>query len=127
VVEFRRVRVGERVNRANPDARYMRLTDEGGSQARVLELLDRTAQLRGLLPQLGDMLVKAGEPEKAVTMYRNARLTSDYETWPYRHLLDARVADAARKVEVFRRADARAGGPTIMVRSRYACMGCHQQ
>jgi hypothetical protein len=57
----------------------------------------------------------------------NARLTSDYATWPYRHLLDARVADATRNVEVFRRADARAGGPTIMVRSRYACMGCHQQ
>jgi hypothetical protein len=81
----------------------------------------------GFFLNFGDMLVKAGEPEKAVTMYRNARLTSDYATWPYRHPLDARIGDAARNVEVFRRADARAGGPTIMVRSRYACMGCHQQ
>ena len=73
------------------------------------------------------MLVKAGEPEKAVTMYRNARLTPAHATWPYRHVLDERIAGAARNVEAFRRPDPPSGGPTIMVRSRYACVGCHQQ
>ena len=44
--------VGERVDRANPDyVRYMRL-GQARPQARLLELLDRAAQLRGLLPEL---------------------------------------------------------------------------
>jgi hypothetical protein len=108
-------------------ARYTRLQTKEGAKRVCWNSWIAPHNFEGFLLNFGDMLVKAGEPEKAVTMYRNARLTSDYATWPYRHLLDARIADAARNVEVFRRADARAGGPTIMVRSRYACMGCHQQ
>ena len=45
--------VGERVDRNYPDyARFMRLETPAGAQARVLELVDRAPQLRGLLPEL---------------------------------------------------------------------------
>jgi hypothetical protein len=73
------------------------------------------------------MLVKAGDPERAVTMYQNARLSADFATWPYRDALERRITEAGANVDVFRRADPPASGPTMMVRSPYACVGCHQQ
>jgi hypothetical protein len=60
-------------------------------------------------------------------MYHNARLTKDFATRPYTGVLDDRIANAARNVETFRRQDAPADRPAMMVRSRYACMACHQQ
>jgi hypothetical protein len=120
--------VGERVDRANPDyARYMRLETKEGTKRVCWNSWIAPHNLEGFFLNFGDMLVKAGEPEKAVTMYRNARLTADFAAWPYKSLLDDRIANAARNVEAFRRSDAPPGGPTMMVRSRYACMGCHQQ
>src|SRR5258708_27117556 len=49
----------------------------------------------GFFLNFGDMLVKAGEPEIAVTMYANARLTPDYAQWQYRDVLEDRVRNAA--------------------------------
>ena len=83
--------------------------------------------LEGFFLSFGDMLVKTGQPETAMAMYRNARLTADDAAWPSRDLLEARIANAAANVEVFRRQDAPPGTPTMMIRSGYACMGCHQQ
>jgi hypothetical protein len=42
-------------------------------------------------------------------------------------VLEERIANASANVEVFRRQDPAPGMPVIMVRSTYACMGCHQQ
>ena len=81
----------------------------------------------GFFLNFGDMLVKAGEPQRAAVMYGNARLAAEFSTWPYKGLLDDRIANATRNVEAFRRQDPPAEGPTMMVRSRYSCMGCHQQ
>jgi hypothetical protein len=120
--------VGERVDRANPDyARYMRLETKEGPKRVCWNSWIAPHNLEGFFLNFGDMLVKAGEPETAVTMYRNARLTTDYAAWPYRDLLEARIANAVSNVEAFRRQDAPPGAPTMMVRSRYTCMGCHQQ
>lgn len=66
------------------------------------------------------MLVKAGRPETAVVMYRNARLAREFETWPYRAVLEARITSAATNVEAFRRAEPAPGAPTLMVRSAFA-------
>ena len=41
--------------------------------------------------------------------------------------LERRITEAGANVDVFRRADPPASGPTMMVRSPYACVGCHQQ
>jgi hypothetical protein len=60
-------------------------------------------------------------------MYGNARLTPDYARWPYREVLDDRITNATHNVEAFRQANPAPGAPTMMVRSRYACMACHQQ
>jgi hypothetical protein len=81
----------------------------------------------GFFLNFGDMLVKAGQPETAVIMYANARHAREYSAWPYRAALDARIRDAAANVEAFRRAEPEPRGDTLMIRSRFACVGCHQQ
>jgi hypothetical protein len=120
--------VGERVDRANPDyVRFMRLETREGPKRVCWNSWIAPHNFEGFFLNFGDMLVKAGDPATAVKMYGNARLTPDFATWPYRHLLDERIAGAERNVEVFRRPEASPDGPTMMIRSRYACMGCHQQ
>ena len=120
--------VGERVDRVNPDfARYMgRETKEGPARACWNSWI-APHNFEGFFLNFGDMLVKVGDPATAVTMYGNARLTPDYGRWPYRDVLEDRIANAARNVEAFRRPDPPPGGPAMMIRSRYACVGCHQQ
>jgi hypothetical protein len=120
--------VGERVDRANPDyGRYMRLETKDGPKRACWNSWIAPHNFEGFFLNLGDMLVKAGEPERAVTMYRNALLTPDYAQWPYKGVLEQRIANAGRNVEVFRRKDPPRDGPVIMVQSGYACMGCHQR
>src|SRR5262245_41481476 len=48
----------------------------------------------GFFLNFGDMLVKAGEPGLAVSMYANAKLTPDYASWPYRDVLEDRMRNA---------------------------------
>jgi hypothetical protein len=42
-------------------------------------------------------------------------------------VLEERITNAAANVDVFRRQDPPPGAPAMMIRSTYACMGCHQQ
>jgi hypothetical protein len=120
--------VGERVDRANPDyARYMRLETREGPKRVCWNSWIAPHNFEGFFLHFGDMLVKAGEPERAVTMYHNARLTPDFAAWPFKDVLERRIAEAPRNVEAFRRPDPPPDGPTMMVRSRYSCVGCHQQ
>jgi hypothetical protein len=107
--------------------RYMRLETKDGPKRVCWNSWIAPHNFEDFFLNFGDMLVKAGEPERAVVMYHNARLTKDFATWPYKGVLDDRIANAARNVETFRRQDAPADGPVMMLPSRYACMGCHQQ
>ena len=81
----------------------------------------------GFFLNFGDMLVKAGEPQRAAVMYGNARLAAEFSTWPYKGLLDDRIANATPERGGLPAPGPTAEGPTMMVRSRYSCMGCHQQ
>jgi hypothetical protein len=120
--------VGERVDRNHPDyARFMRLETREGPKRVCWNSWIAPHNFEGFFLNFGDMLVKAGEPERAAVMYGNARLAAEFSTWPYKGLLDDRIANAARNVEAFRRQDPPAEGPAMMVRSRYSCMGCHQE
>jgi len=120
--------VGETVDRARPDyARYMRLETWEGPRRVCWNSWIAPHNFEGFFLNFGDMLVKAGQPETAVTMYRNARRAREFATWPYRAVLEERIASAAANVEVFRRAEPAPGAPTLMVRSAFACMACHQE
>jgi len=81
----------------------------------------------GFFLNFGDMLVKAGQPDLGVTMYRNAQLAREYPAWPYKAVLEAPIRDAAKNVEAFRRAEPGPDAATLMIRSTFACMGCHRE
>ena len=120
--------VGETVDRARPDyGRYMRLETREGPRRVCWNSWIAPHNFEGFFLNFGDMLVKAGQPQTAVIMYRNARLAREFGTWPYRAVLEERIASAAANIETFRRAEPASGAPTPMVRSVFACMACHQE
>jgi hypothetical protein len=119
---------GERVDRANPDyARYMRLETREGPKRVCWNSWIAPHNFEGFFLNFGDMLVKAGQPDTAVVMYGNARHAREYPAWPYRAVLEARIRDAAKNVEAFRRSEPGPDSATLMGRSTFACMGCHQR
>ena len=75
----------------------------------------------GFILNLGDMLVRAGRVDEAVSVYARARLAPDFATWPYRELLEDRIRNAAESV---RRAGEGQRTP-MMAGSAYTCAGCH--
>jgi hypothetical protein len=77
----------------------------------------------GVFLHNGDVLVKDGQPELARAMYRNARLSRDYDSWPHRAALEQRIATAEQRSALF----AAGGDGTMMVNSPLACTGCHQR
>jgi hypothetical protein len=83
----------------------------------------------GFFLNMGDMLVKAGDWPAAQKVYANAKLSSTYASWKYRPVLEARIEQAQANVSAFNapgRGKA-SGDAVMMVQSRFACMGCHQQ
>ena len=120
--------VGATVDRRHPDyAQYMRLETREGPKRVCWNSSIAPHNFEGFFLNFGDMLVKAGEPEIAVTMYANAKLTPDYAQWKYRDVLEDRLRNAAAYVEPFRQDKPAPGAPRIMGQSRFACMACHQE
>lgn len=50
----------------------------------------------GFFLNMGDMLVKQGYTQTAVTIYKNARLSKRYNTWPHKNLLEKRIQGAEK-------------------------------
>jgi hypothetical protein len=119
---------GQTVDRANPDyAKYMPLETKEGPRRVCWNSWIAPHNFEGFFLNFGDMLVKAGQPELAVKMYRNAQLSGDYASWPYRAVLEARIRDAGKNVDAFRRTAPGPDSATLMGRSTFACVGCHQR
>ena len=119
---------GEKVDRASPDyAKYMPLETKEGPRRVCWNSWIAPHNFEGFFLNFGDMLVKAGQPDLAVTMYRNAQLAREYPAWPYKAVLEARIRDAAKNVAAFRRTEPGPDAATLMGRSTFACMGCHQE
>ena len=82
------------------------------------------AVFEGFFLHNGDLLAKAGRPEAARTMYANARLAPSYEQWPFRDLLEERIASADERARAHASPDPDAR-PAVMVETAYSCTGCH--
>jgi hypothetical protein len=81
--------------------------------------------VEGFFLNLGDMLVKDGQVATGVAVYQAAQQLDDYARWPYRGVLEQRIAEAPENVTRFNQEAAVSGHP-IMFASTYSCMGCHQ-
>ena len=85
--------------------------------------------LQGFFLNFGDMLVKEGKPEIARKIYQTAMDHRDFETWPYKEYLIRRIENADQNVEKFRannNLSADVNDSTIMIKTTFGCMGCHQ-
>jgi len=63
-------------------------------------------------------------------LYANAKSYDSYKDWPYKDVLEVRIANAERNVAEFRKELPKDGTapdhPAIMLQSSFACMACHQ-
>jgi hypothetical protein len=60
-------------------------------------------------------------------VYANAKLSKTYQSWPFKQVLDDRIAQADENVALFRKEQPGEKTRTMMTSSTFACMGCHQQ
>ena len=81
----------------------------------------------GFFLNMGDMIVKQGDTATARRVYADARLSKTYPAWPYRRVLEDRIAQADENVALFRKEPSGEKIRTMMVASVFACTGCHQQ
>ncbi len=81
----------------------------------------------GFFLSMGDMVVKQGDVATARNVYAQARLAKEYPTWPYREVLDRRIAEADLNVARFRAPARNEKERRMMIESTFSCMGCHQE
>ena len=84
----------------------------------------------GFFLNMGDLLVKKGKPALAKKIYGNAKLSKTYQKWPFRGVLEQRIANAEKNVELFRKKIDSGDNPKhdmLMFNSSFACMACHQK
>jgi len=88
--------------------------------------------IKGTLLQMGDILVKSGDWQKGVEIYEKIKAVQDYDNWPLKGFLEARIRDAKANVENFRidytnRLGDHPDRPAILLHSGYFCVACHQE
>lgn len=84
----------------------------------------------GFFLNMGDMLVKSGDWQKARSIYAAAKRSPGYASWPYRDVLEQRIVDAEANVARFNQVIRPGANPPsvrMMLNSTFACMACHQQ
>lgn len=114
--------VGERLDREAPAyGAYMSAATTEGRKRVCWNGPEAPHNFEGFMLNFGDMLVKAGRPAVAQQIYANARLSKTYDSWPYRDTLEQRLVTAEERA----RQSAAGGTPALMVRSTFACTGCH--
>ena len=120
--------IGEKIDRRSPEgAKYMALETTTGPKRACWNSWIAPHNFEGFLLNMGDMLVKQGDPATARHIYANARLSKTYDQWPFKRVLEKRIAQADENVALFR--DPKPGEKirTIMIASAFACTGCHQE
>jgi hypothetical protein len=81
----------------------------------------------GFFLNMGDMLVKQGNPATARLVYANAKLSKTYQQWPFKDVLEDRIVNAEQYVTLFREPQPGEKTRTMMIISTFACTGCHQK
>ena len=86
----------------------------------------RDIGFEGLILNLGNGLVKAGQVDAARVMYANARYAANYKTWPYRDVLETIAASDlnARAALYVPGANPNTAPPPLNVPNR-SCVYCH--
>jgi len=117
-----------KIDRANPDYRaYMGLETTQGRKRACWNSWIAPHNFEGFFMNMGDMLVKQGDWQTGVKIYRNAKLSKGYSTWPYRQMLERRIQHAQENVAYFNHENEHSPDRSILFNSGYGCAACHQQ
>jgi hypothetical protein len=118
--------IGGSIDRTNPDIRpYLHLQTAVGRKSTCWsENTMAPHSFEGLILNLGNGLVKAGQVDIAKIMYANARYAYNYSAWPYRQVLESLAAsDLSARAALY--ADNNpANDPPLTVPDR-SCVYCH--
>lgn len=118
--------VGHKVDRRNPDLAALGSGSVPEGPTRVCFNGPYTPHnVEGFFLAFGDLLVKTGDPERAKAVYLQARVSSAYDSWPFRALLEERVATADNRAAQFAALKEPSKGPEMIGSSSRACAVCH--
>ena len=86
--------------------------------------------VEGFYLNMGDMLVKSGDWEKAIEIYTLAKQVPQYESWPFKSVLEKRIKSAKENVEKFRlpikNEKTYQIDDVMLINSSISCMACHK-
>jgi hypothetical protein len=118
--------IGGAIDRTNPDIRpYLYLqTSVGRKSTCWSENQMAPHSLEGLMLNLGNGLVKAGQINIARIVYANAKYAENYASWPYRQALESIAAsDLTARAALYADTDP-TNDPPLTVPNR-SCVYCH--
>src|SRR5579872_749341 len=126
----------QHVSHENPDfSAYMKNETRVGPKRACWNSWIAPYNFEGFFLNMGDMLVKAGDWQTAIKIYRNATLAANYPSWPYRQFLENRIINAKNNVQFFQNQKLDTNSTNhkldpdkmILFNSGYGCVACHQQ
>jgi len=119
--------LGEPIDRHNPDyTKFMWMQTRTGVK-RVCWNNDKAPHgHEGFFLGFGDMLVKNNQPEIAKIIYANAKLSPVYTAWPYKDVLEQRIATANQRAALYLGTN-QTRYPRTLISEPFACMACHQK
>jgi hypothetical protein len=120
---------GETVDRKTAAyAKYMPLETTQGRKRVCWNSWIAPHNFEGFFLNMGDMLVKKGDPATARNVYSQAKLGKTYASWPYRDVLERRIGEAEANVLIFQKPAPKSAKANVrmMGDSAFSCMACHQ-
>ncbi len=118
---------GERIDRENPDYRkFMTQETTSGPKRVCWNSWIAPHNFEGFFLNMGDMLVKQGNVDRARKIYETAKLSKSYASWQYKSVLEARLAQAEQRAQQFKAVDPKQQ-PETMFNSSHSCTACHAQ
>ncbi len=86
--------------------------------------------IEGFFMAYGDMLVKNGDWEEGIDVYKLARFSEQYDSWDYKDILENRIINAKANVEMFRMEIPQGQKTeienTLLIQTKISCRSCHQ-
>jgi hypothetical protein len=119
---------GEKVSRNRPEfGKYMALETTEGPKRVCWNSWIAPHNFEGFFLNFGDMLARANDLPNAKTMYEAARLSKTYAQWPYRDVLERRLARLDALPGLLNSAKPEEPEFASMINTRFSCMACHQK
>jgi tetratricopeptide (TPR) repeat protein len=86
--------------------------------------------VEGFYLNMGDMLVKSGDWEKAMQIYTLAKQVPQYKNWPFKDVLEKRIESAKENILKFRlpidNSKTHQVDDVILINSSISCVSCHK-